>query len=543
MNLRSCRWPRALIALLVVTCVNTPLAAAALPTPPRPAMAAFEPGVREALEAALALFDTQVAAADNERARGAAWGELAMAFQAHHLQGLAQECYGHALEHAPDEFRWHYLLGYLHQETGSYSLALSAYDRALELDGAYLPVRLRRGQVYLALRETGPATEDFEAVLAARPGQAAALAGLGQTALQGQRYGPAIRFLEAALAAEPAADRLHHPLAMAYRQQGDVAAARKNLARQGRTPPSIADPMLADMASRSRSAQYYLERGYAASRGGRYELAVEEFRRAVAYSPDDPAARVSLGQGLLQIGQVDGALPEFEAALALEPGHAAAHYRRGTVRETLGDDEAAAEDYAAAVDRDPDYLQARLRLADALMRLDRYGEAAAVYASADVPGDRSAYFAYREALARLAAGDCPRAIPILERANAALPGSGEILQALARSYAACPGIDLERVARSERLAQQLYEARPDFDHAETMAMAAAANGHWQRAVDLQTRLLRAATDSGDVAVERQARVLLEDYRARRPAATPWPAVHPIYNPVRLEAGRETHADR
>jgi len=543
MNVPSCRSPRMLIALLAVSCVHTPMADAARPTPPRPAMAAYEAGVRGALETALELFDSQVAAAGSERELGAAWGELAMVYQAHHLQGLAQECYGHALEHAPDEFRWHYLLGYLYQETGSYDRALTAYERALELDAEYLPARLRRGQVYLALREIGPATEDFEAVLAARPGQAAALAGLGLAAIQQQRYGPAIRFLEAALAAESAADRLHHPLAMAYRHEGDVAAARKHLTRQGKTPPSIADPLLADMASRSRSAQYYLERGYAASRGGRYERAVDEFRRAVAFSPDDPAARVSLGQGLLHIGQVDRALAEFEAALAVAPEHAAAHYRRGTVRETRGDDAAAAEDYAAAIDSDPDYLQARLRLADALMRLDRYDEAALAYASADVPGDQRAYFAYREALARLAAGDCSRAIPILERARMELPGSGEILQALARSYAACPGIDQDHVAMSERLAQQLYEARPDFDHTETLAMAAAANGHWQRAVDLQTRLLRAATDIGDPAVEQHARALLEDYRSRRRAVMPWPVSHPVYRPERLDAGRESRADR
>lgn len=392
------------------------------------------------------------------------------------------------------------------------------------------------------MRDFDAATKDFEGVLAVRSGQAAALAGLGQTALQQQRYETAIRHLGAALAAEPTADRLHHPLAMAYRHEGDVAAARRHLARQGRTPPSIADPLLADMASRSRSAQYYLERGYAASRGGRFERAVEEFRRAVAYSPDDPAARVSLGQGLLEIGQVDAALAEFEAALAVAPEHVAARYRRGTVRESRGDDAGAVEDYVTALASDPDYLQARLRLADAMMRLGRYEEAARVYASADVPGDQNTYFAYRQALAWLATGDCARAIELLEQARVELPGSGEILQALARSYAACPGLDPDRVAASERLAQQLYEARPDFDHAETLAMAAAANGHWQRAVELQMRLLRAATEATDPAVERRARVLLEGYRSRRPAATPWPADHPVFRPEPLDAGRQSRTD-
>jgi tetratricopeptide (TPR) repeat protein len=530
----------ALPVAAVLVCVR---AGAAAPTPPEPALSTFEPGVQQALTTALDEFRERAGSAGNETLLGAAWGELGMVYQAHHLQGLARECYNQARRLAPREFRWHYLLAYLYQETGAYPEALDAYTQALVLDPDYLPVRLRRGQTSLALQETGPAIEDFEAVLAAQPAQPAALAGLGQAALQQQRYADAIRYLEAALAADPSADRLHHPLAMAYRHEGDISAARRHLVGQGRTPPSIADPLLADMAARSRSAQYYLERGYAAARSGRHARAVEEFRQAVVFNPEDPAARVSLGQGLLQIGETDLALIEFDAALARDPRHAAARYRRGTVREARGDDSGAAEDYAVAVASDPDYLQARLRLADALMRLARYDEAARAYAEADAPPDQSAFFAYREALARLADGDCAGAIPALEKALEVLPGNGEILQALARSYAACPYGDPGRAAAAERMALQLYEARPDFDHAETLAMAAAANGDWQRAVALQTRLLDAALESGDPALAQRARTLLEGYRAGQPADRPWPDGHAVFAPARLDAGRESPADR
>ena len=149
------------------------LAGAATPTPPRPAMSTFEPGVQAALESALRQFDSQAGAAADERSLGAAWGEVGMVYQAHHLQGLARDCYEQAVVHAPDSFRWRYLLGYLYQETGAYDRALTAYDRALALDPEYSSAQLRRGQVYLALEDYSPAAADFEAVLAARPGQAA----------------------------------------------------------------------------------------------------------------------------------------------------------------------------------------------------------------------------------------------------------------------------------------------------------------------------------------------------------------------------------
>lgn len=512
-----------------------------VPEPPAPALDDFEPGVRQGLNEGLEAFRSRAAAGDAD-SLGRAWGELGMVYQAHHLQTLARQCYLQAVQHQPEAFRWHYLLAYLYQETGDYEAARLSYDRALDIDGDYLPARLRRGQVRLDLGRPEAARADFEAVLAARPNQPAALAGLGEIALNARDYAAAIRYLEGALAADPGADRLRHPLAMAYRQAGQIEQARRNLAEKGDTDPAIPDPVLAEMAALSRSAQYYLERGYAAARAGREAESLEEFRRAVAYNPDDVAARVSLGQGLLQNGQPDAARAQFERALEIDPAYGPARYRRGTLREESGDDAGAIEDYGAALDADPGYLLAALRLGHALMREGRYADAAAAYDRVTPPPDQAAIFAYRAGLAALAAGDCQRGLDRLEDALAAQPGSGEVMQALARGYASCPGVAEDRLGLAADYAATIYRARPDYDHAEALAMAAAANGRWQQAMTIQSRLVEVA-GQGDGPRAGRARALLERYRQRRPATEPWPPEHPVYRPAAAGAGREAPVGR
>ena len=510
--------------------------------PPSPDLSVFEPGVHTALGEGQAQFSQQLASAADDRARASAWGRLGMLYQAHHLQGAAERCYLEASELDRDDFRWQYYLGYGLQEQGRYEAAEARYDTALKIDETDLLARLRRGQVRLAQLELAGAEEDFEAVRKAQPANAAALAGLGQVALRARRFEDGIRFLEAALRADPRADRLRYPLGIAYRETGQDARARANLDAYGKTEPVVADPLLADMARMTRSSQLYLEQGYAASRAGRIDAAVESFRKAVEFNPEDVAALVSLGQGLSLLGQDAEAMEQFERALALDPDHPVAHYRRGTLYEGDGDDRAAASDYQAALKVDPGYTQARVRLADALMRLGRYPEAADAYGRVEVPGEQRALFLYREGLAYLADGRCGEAITALESARAIKKDSGEVFQALARAWSTCPEVSLEQRRESVELATALFRARPDEAHAETLAIASAGVGDWQRAVDIQTRLVEQYRARSDPLLEWQTG-RLQAFLEKRPADSAWPPGHRIYRPEPVGAGPQQPVGR
>lgn len=530
-------WP--LFALLVLPSLT---AAAATVDAPRPDLQRFEPGVQEVLVEGIGRFET--ASADPApAARAEAWGQLGMLYQAHHLQDLALTCYREATGLAPESFRWQYLLAFAYQEGGDFGAAADAYDRALALDADSNPALIRRGQVRAELGEAAAAERDFRSALERDPRNAAALAGLGRLAMTAGNHDEAVRYLSRALEIDPRATRLHYPLAIAYRQTGNVEAAREQLALRGDADVAVRDPLLAEMSAMSRSAQVYLEAGYAAARAGRDREAVAQFRKAVAFNPDDLAARLGLGQGLSLLGDYGAAEAEFDRAVALAPADPVARYRRGTLYALQGRDEEAVADLQLAVTGDSEQLPARIRLADALMRLGRYEDAAEHYGAIDAPPGVEALMLYREGVARIAGGDCEAATVLFRDALAQRPDSGEIMQALARSYASCPGLDAQKRREAVELARQLFAARPDAAHAETLAMAAAANDAFERAVDIEERLLASAQGADNMLAVAWHEHLLKRYRQGRPADQAWPAGHPVFRPSASAAGPGEPASR
>ena len=465
-----------------------------------------------------------------------------MLYQAHHLQGPARACYGEAARLDPQDFRWRYLAGFLDQEAGRFDQALNAYQDAIELTPDYLPATLRQGQVLAELQRPEDARQLFLAVIAQDPRNAPALAGIGRLAMSERNYAEAIRYLEKALAIDPAATRLRYTLAMAYRQSGNLQKAGDNLRLRGDVDPAMADPVIASMAKMSRSAQIYLEQGYAAARAGRDREAVAQFRKAVEFNPDDVSALISLGQGLAMIGENKDAMHYIDRALALDPDNGAARYRRGTLLEASGDDPAAARDYRIVLASDPGHLRARYRLADTLMRLGEFQNAARQYGLIEATPEQAGLVIYGKGLAELAARDCGAALESFERALVLRPDSGEIYQALSRSYATCPAIEEARKAKSLELAQQLFQARSNQDHAETLAMAAAANGQFEQAQQIERRLLgNARRAADDRAIEWHGH-LLGLYSSGDPADRAWPLWHPVYKPGGRRAGPGSHGD-
>ncbi len=508
-----------------------------------PDLATLEPGVRAALEEGLAGFRRFQAPDVSPGETGMAWGELGMLYQAHHLQTPARACYENAVRLDPEDFRWRYLAGFLDQEAGRLDDAMAAYQDAIELNPDYLPATLRQGQILAELHRPDHAKKRFLAVIARNPRNAPALAGIGRLAMTEKNYAEAIRYLEQALAIDPGATRLRYTLAMAYRQSGNLDQARDNLRLRGDVEPAAADPVIASMARLSRSAQFYLEQGYAAARAGRDREAVVQFRKAVEFNPNDGSALVSLGQGLARIGEQEEALRHIDTALEIDPDNGAARYRHGTLLEARGDDRGAAQDYRIVLASDPGHLRARFRLANALMRLGQFRQAAAQYESIEATPEQEGLVIYNKGLAELAAWDCEAAVRSFEQALALRPNGGEIHQALARSYATCPAIDETHRAKALELAQQLFQARRNQDHAETMAMAAAANGQFQRALQIEQQLL----DNARRIPNRQGiewhEHLLELYGKGTVADRPWPLWHPVYKPGGGNAGTESPGSR
>ncbi|MCB1057239.1 MAG: tetratricopeptide repeat protein, partial [Acidobacteria bacterium] len=109
-------------------------------------------------------------------------------------------------------------------------------------------------------------------------------------------------------------------------------------------------------------ARVHLFRGSQAMRAGNLEVALAEFRAAVAAAPENPSARLNLGAALAQSGQLEPAIKELERALDLGLSGvnlSKTHFNLGALEAMTGRPEPAAEHLRQALRWNPQNQAAR----------------------------------------------------------------------------------------------------------------------------------------------------------------------------------------
>ena len=351
-----------------------------------------------------------------------AFGALGLVLMAAEYYEAAEACFGSAIDLAPDAMRWPYYLGHLHAVQGDSAAAADLFARAHALRPTDLPTLVRLGEALLDRNRPDAAEEAFMRALALDAGSAAALAGVGRAALARRDAARAADYLRRALSADERATSLHYPLAMAYRQLGDVDEARSHLRRRGNGAAAAPDPLMDAWSEVLESAITYETRGLRALQRGQLAAAEDLFRRGLALAPDDPALRHRLGTVLMMAGNPRGAVEEFEETVRRSPDFAKAHFGLGMVAMLDGGYPEAIERFSDAVERQPDYLEARAGLADALRVTGRPEAALAHYRQVVVSDPRfaDAWAGYVLALSDLGRGEEARGR--LGEAQAILPG-------------------------------------------------------------------------------------------------------------------------
>ncbi|HEV8580442.1 MAG TPA: tetratricopeptide repeat protein [Thermoanaerobaculia bacterium] len=425
-----------------------------------------------------------------------AYGDLGQVYLAYGFNDAAADCFRNAADLDGKEARWPYLLGATLQSSGKLDDAAAAFARALELAPAAAAGYVHLGEIRLLQGRP----EEAEAVLAkalATPAVvAAAHSLLGQAALARREFSAAARHLEAALAAVPAANRLHYPLALAYRGLGDRAKTEEHLKQAGQVGLKPPDPWLEAVTDLRVGERIALMRGRVAARAGRYADAEQEFRKALAAQPKSVEARVNLGSMLALREDRAGAVAQFRDALRLDPANATAHFNLAALLADGPERGEALEHAAAAVAAWPGDAEARRLYAQLLRDGGRLAEALPEYARAVelAPGDETARLGEAETLVRLAR--YAEARRKLEAGLSQMPASGLLSHALARLLAACPDRSVRDGNRALELAMAVWNAQPAAPHGETVALALAELDRCTEAAEWQRKAIDAARQEG-----------------------------------------------
>lgn len=327
---------------------------------PDPDLGGLEPQVVEALARS-----REAVARDPSSAE--AWGTLAAVYDAHLLADVAERCYRHAHELAPDDFRWVYLLAVVREINGADAVELiELFGEAAALRPDYPTTWLRLGD---ALWRRGRIEDARAALLRAielEPDAALAHRRLGQLRLGQGEAEAAKAELERAIALEPTDLAAHTALAQACLRLGQPELAREVLARAAGLEPVnvIDDPVHAEqVVARNVGSDHLFGRGVQLIGVGSYAEAVVPLETVVAQSPDDPSAQYWLGLAHRGSGAPEPAKEHLERALEIEPRMNAARLQLADLLAERGESAEAAEHYRIALRYAPGDPEIRARLA------------------------------------------------------------------------------------------------------------------------------------------------------------------------------------
>ncbi len=216
-------------------------------------------------------------------------------------------------------------------------------------------------------------------------------------------------------------------------------------------------------------------------------------------------------------------------ALALGPLPALASDERAAelVQEALalhrqGEVDAAVAKFRQAAEAAPDDARIPFQLASVLAAAGRIKEAGPVFAEVVARDPLNSAARRGEITALLFAARYSDARRRLEEGLTALPRDGQLAHTLARLCATAP---LDKVRHGElalQLALKVYEIKKTYETGETLAMAYAETGQFERAIELQRGLIVQAEEAGDGSRVEELRKRLLSYQRGEPwrAETP-----------------------
>jgi predicted O-linked N-acetylglucosamine transferase (SPINDLY family) len=198
---------------------------------------------------------------------------------------------------------------------------------------------LLRGKARIGLGEAEAAMADFDAVLAAQPGQAEALVGRAHAFLLLDRAAEGLAPAERAVTFAPQLAEAWFTRANLFSVLGRPAEAIADYDRALQLKPALVDAWV------SRGNAHYALRDFDAARA--------DYERAIALKPDHADAHLNRGNVLVALEAHVDALSAFDRVIALRPGDADAFRRRGNVFLTLGRLDEALADLRQARSFDP----------------------------------------------------------------------------------------------------------------------------------------------------------------------------------------------
>lgn len=368
---------------------------------------------------------------------------------------------------------------------------------------------------------------------------------LALTHVRQGRLDVALQELQDALKRDPNNAQVHHDLGTTYRAQGlqdkaveafnkavelepEYVAAHFNLANtfgtSNRWPQAEASARrVLELEPDHTRARYLV--AMAQHQQGQSAVAEAELRRLLDLEPTERLYREGLAGILSSTQRVDEAIQLILDGADLEqPAEEAVQLLNSGAKMVWAQrrQQAAIRMWRKAVELAPESSEALTSLANGLQLFRRRGEALELFTKATElnPQNTTAWLSAENL--RILEGDHVTARKRLEQAVELHPGHMGLVNTLARLLATSWDSSVRDGEKAVVYARQAYGQQASLDHAETMAMALAEMGRFERAIQFQRGLVQQAQATGDQVVLRRLVTHLRLFESRRPVRSKAP---------------------
>jgi Flp pilus assembly protein TadD len=311
-----------------------------------------------------------------------ALGELIRLYHANGFLAEASQGYRGLLRLDARNPQWPHLLANILAGFGQSDEAIPLFQRTLALAPAYVPARLRLGDVQLKSNNIAAADDAYSAVLKQEPDNLYALLGLARCDIAADRWTEARGHLRKAISQNPDIGSVWTLYATVSEKLGDEREAKMALTavkgtRRFREPP---DPWVDALILECYDPYRISVAAAVASAAGDMQKARNLFERAVSLAPEDASLHQQLGMLLYQVRKDSEARTQLERAVALAPEESDNWVYLIAVLNAVGDGAAAERALAAGLARCPKSPSLHSELGRRLKAAGRFEEALAAFA-------------------------------------------------------------------------------------------------------------------------------------------------------------------
>ena len=260
------------------------------------------------------------------------------------LYDLAITNYDKAIQLKPNDAHIYNNRGIAKGSLGQYFAAISDYDKAIQLKPDYALAYCNRGNAKGNLGQHFAAISDYDKAIQLKPDYALTYYNRGVAKADLDQHSAAISDYDKTVQLKPDYARAYINRGIAKTHLGQHFAAINDFDKA--------------IQLKSDHAYAYYSRGVAKAALDQHSAAISDFDKAVQLKPDYPNVYMSRGFAKADLGQYFGAISDFDKAIQFKPDDANAYMSRGVLKEALGQHFAAISDYDKAIQRKPDLANA-----------------------------------------------------------------------------------------------------------------------------------------------------------------------------------------